>query len=70
MHVMAARRVHSLVVKHMRGNAADAHAALQDDGELHLAVHDALSGQCAQEWIDEQLRVEREQSLALSGSKS
>lgn len=57
MHVFAARKLHQLVVKYMAGSAQEALSSLGDDGEIHAAVHDALSGKCAQEWIDEQIRT-------------
>lgn len=61
MHVIAARKVHHLAVTLADGDRLAALRALQDDGELHCAIHDCLAGTCAQEWIDEQLAVERGQ---------
>ena len=56
--IYAIRYVHHLVVKHMRGPAIEALDALDDDGELHRAVHSALVGECSDEWFAEQQRVD------------
>lgn len=58
-YVFAARKVHQIMVRLMGESPETALAAIQDDGELHRAIHDCLEGRCAQAWIDEQLSTER-----------
>lgn len=42
----------------MKGTPVDAHAALQDDGEIHKAAHELLTGTCPIDWMEQQIDEE------------
>lgn len=65
-HVAAARKIHDLCVRFSRRTHVEAAFAISDDGLIHMAVHDALEGKVAAEWLREQVLVEAHTMKLLS----